>query len=679
MSRPTTTFITLFIALAVVAAAYSAGTSSSFRPGEGGSSSATLPPDGIDRPADPIRPKAVLASNALVPFEACDAFLEYVTSQAVELVGPYGLEDPFYSPRWGGNLALEDAVAVADGVSRASGQGIDYSGSNVQVLGVDEPDIVKTDGERIVVLSEGTLIVADVTGQQPEVIGRMQVGDLAVQNLFLSGDTVLLFGSAWSTVYPIIEADVEYAPVYNSPTVQLIEVDISDDPEIIRTMSIDGRFISARMVGDTVRLVLTSGPVGFDWSFPTGSGLRAERKAVAENREIIEGSTEDNWIPFYVVTDTNGDVTDEGLLFDCDRANQPVEFSGLDMLSVVTIDLGAGLDVVDATGVLATGDTVYASTDSLYVATQNWEVWQWAQTGTEDDRPEGVTTEIHKFDISRNDRTVYVAAGSVSGYLLNQFSMDEYEGLLRVASTSSPNWWGVGSDSESRVTVLGEDDGELVEIGMVDGLGKTEQIYSVRFMEDVAYVVTFRQTDPLYTIDLSNPERPEVVGELKIHGYSAYLHPIGDGLLMGIGQDATDSGRVQGTQVSIFDVSDISDPTRIDQFTLNKGSSSSVEFDHLAFLYWDQTGLAMVPVQQWWWDSKPDSAFFGAVGLRVDDDGYLEEVRRIAHPGGDDEGWDPRAQILRSIVIGDSVYTVSAKGIMRSDLDSLREEAWLSF
>jgi len=128
------------------------------------------------------------------------------------------------------------------------------------------------------------------------------------------------------------------------------------------------------------------------------------------------------------------------------------------------------------------------------------------------------------------------------------------------------------------------------------------------------------------------------VGELKIHGYSAYLHPIGDGLLMGIGQDATDSGRVQGTQVSIFDVSDISDPTRIDQFTLNKGSSSSVEFDHLAFLYWEPTGLAMVPVQQWWWDSKPDSA----------------------------------------IVIGDNVYTVSAKGIMRSDLNSLREEAWLS-
>ena len=210
-------------------------------------------------------------------------------------------------------------------------------------------------------------------------------------------------------------------------------------------------------------------------------------------------------------------------------------------------------------------------------------------------------------------------------------------------------------------------------------LGEAEQIYSVRFLGDVAYVVTFRQTDPLYTIDLSNPREPKVVGELKILGYSAYLHPIGDGLLMGVGQDATDSGRVQGTQVSVFDVSDPSDPTRIDQITLNKGSSSQIEYDHHAFLYWAPSSLAMVPVQQWWWDDNSESAFFGAIGLTVDDDGHLREVRRLAHPGGDDGNWDYRAMILRSIVVGDHVYTVSAKGIMKSDLDSLKEVAWLGF
>ena len=625
------------------------------------------------------RPVGVLASNALASFDACDTFLDYVASHAVDLVGPYGLNDPYGYPRLGGDVFFEESAALDSVEGFAGSQGVDYSGTNVQVLGVDEPDMVKTDGQRIVVLSEGTLIVADITGPEPEVTGRLNVGNHALQSMFLSGDTVLLFGSEWSTFSPLIESDVGYAPVYETPTIRLIEVDIAHEPEIVRSMSIDGRYISARMVDDTVRLVLTSGPVGFEWSYPSGSGLQAERQAIKENREIIENSTADNWIPYYVVTDADGDVTAEGTLFDCDQASHPQEFSGLNMLSVATIDLGHGLDVVDAIGVLATGDTIYASADSLYVATQNWSAFQWAQTGEGSFQPEGVATEIHKFDISNSGATRYVASGTVAGYLLNQFAMDEHNDLLRVASTTSPAWWGGGFESESLVTILEEDGGELVEIGSVDGLGETEQIYSVRFMGDVGYVVTFRQTDPLYIIDLSNPRRPEIVGELKILGYSAYLHPVGDGLLMGVGQDATDTGRVQGTQVSIFDVSDPSLPTRIDQITLNDGSSSQVEYDHHAFLYWEPTGLAMVPVQQWWWGEQSESAFFGAIGLTVDDEGDLREIRRLAHPGGDDGGWDYRAMIMRSIVIGDHVYTVSAKGIMKSDLDSLREEAWLGF
>lgn len=627
----------------------------------------------------PSRAVGILAANALVPFDACDTFLDYVTSQAVDLVGPYGLQDPFTYPRLGQNFFLEDAAAL-DGATRSAAQaGPEYSGTNVQVGGVDEPDMVKTDGERIVVLSEGALIVTDVSGAEPEVIGRLQVGNFSLQSMFLSGDTVLLFGSDWSTFSPVLESELDFSPVYQTPTIRLIEVDISGEPEIVQTMSIDGRYISARMIDDTVRLVLSSGPVGFEWSYPTGSGLRAERKAIDENRQIIMDSTANNWIPYYVVTDPDGEVIAEGILFDCDRANHPQEFSGLNMLSVATIDLGNGLDVVDGTGVLATGDTIYASADSLYVATQNWANIQWAQTFDGTGQPDGVFTEIHKFDISRSDITTYVASGKVAGYLLNQFAMDEHDGFLRVASTTSPAWWGEGFESESLVTILDEDEGELVEIGSVDGLGETEQIYSVRFLGDVAYVVTFRQTDPLYTIDLSNPREPKVVGELKILGYSAYLHPIGDGLLMGVGQDATDSGRVQGTQVSVFDVSDPSDPKRIDQITLNKGSSSQIEYDHHAFLYWAPSGLAMVPVQQWWWDDNSESAFFGAIGLTVDDDGHLREVRRLAHPGGDDGNWDYRAMILRSIVVGDHVYTVSAKGIMKSDLDSLKEVAWLGF
>jgi hypothetical protein len=317
-------------------------------------------------------PRGRLVSNALVPFDACDSLLEYVISHGLDLVGPYGLGDPFGGPIFARDGATTTMAASEAAGSDASGE-VAHSGTNVQVLGVDEPDMVKTDGERVVVLSEGTLIVADVTGLEPRVTGRLQIGDFSVQSLFLSGDTVLLFGAAWSPVMPLAEFDTSIAPVPESAKVQLIEVDISDEPEVVRTMDIDGRFVSARMVEDTVRLVMSSGPVGLEWSYPTGSGLLAEREAVEANREIIRNSDVDNWIPFYVVTDGSGEVTSEGTLFECKGANHPADFSGLDMLSVVTIDIRSGLDVVDATGVLATGDMVYASAESVYVATMGSE------------------------------------------------------------------------------------------------------------------------------------------------------------------------------------------------------------------------------------------------------------------------------------------------------------------
>jgi hypothetical protein len=612
------------------------------------------------------------AGPALVQFDACADFLDYVIEHAVELVGPYGLDSgPIF---WPG--AEFDEAAADDGARTAERT---FSETNVQVEGVDEPDMVKTDGERIVVLSDGALIVVDVTGEEPVETGRISVGELSVQSLFLDGDTVLLFGSVWGhgPIPFLREGDAAIAPIPSTPTMRIVEVDITADPEITGTMTIDGAFISGRMVDDSVRLVLTSSPVGFEWSYPSGSGLRAERKAIEENREIVRNSTEENWIPYYVTTDAAGNVIDEGMLFDCERAAHPASFSGVDMLSVLTVDISAGLDVSDATGVLARGDTVYASEQSLYVATQNWQTWRWIDTGDARQRPDGPTTEIHKFDISDSRRASYLASASVEGYLLNQFAMDEHDGILRVASTTSPAWWGSGPDSESRITMLREISDGLVQVGMIDGLGATEQIYSVRFMGDIAYVVTFRQTDPLYTLDLSNPRRPRLVGELKIPGYSAYLHPVGEGLLMGIGQDATEEGRVLGTQVSIFDVSDLADPKRIDTHTLSEGTNSSVEYDHHAFLYWQ--GLAVIPVQEWRWDDKGEEVFMGAVALRVGDDGSLVDVGQVVHPGGDDKSWDWRAQIHRSVVIGDALYTISSKGIMKSDLTDLAELAWLEF
>jgi uncharacterized secreted protein with C-terminal beta-propeller domain len=198
-----------------------------------------------------------------------------------------------------------------------------------------------------------------------------------------------------------------------------------------------------------------------------------------------------------------------------------------------------------------------------------------------------------------------------------------------------------------------------VEAGRVGGLGKGERVYSVRFAGDVAYVVTFRQVDPLYTVDLSDADRPRVLGELKIEGYSSYLHPIGDGLLIGIGQDATEQGRPTGTQLSLFDVSDLRHPKRLHRAALGSGWSEA-ESDHHAFLYWPRTGLVVVPfVQQ-------------AAGFRVSRTRGVEAVARIVHNA-------PSATIRRSLVVGDSVFTVSDAGVKSSTLATLADEGWAAF
>jgi uncharacterized secreted protein with C-terminal beta-propeller domain len=299
---------------------------------------------------------------------------------------------------------------------------------------------------------------------------------------------------------------------------------------------------------------------------------------------------------------------------------------------------------------------VYASPESLYVATEQWV-----------DRPDpnkpttqqtGVTTALHKFDISSPSKTYYRASGRVPGYLLSQWSLSEYRGILRVVSTETPAWWGAGDESESFLTTLRQNGDALVQAGRVGNLGKGERVYAVRFVGDVGYVVTFRQIDPLYTVDLSDVDRPRVLGELKIAGYSAYLHPIGDDLLLGIGQDADQQGRRLGVQLSIFDVSNLRRPTLLHHAPLGPGWSEA-ESDHHAFLFWPRTALVVIPLEQ------------RAVGFRVGRARGIDKIGQVEHPRD--------AAVRRSLVVGDAVLTVSDAGVKSSSLATLAEEGWAAF
>jgi hypothetical protein len=642
--------------------------------------------------------QAIPVSYGLQPFDACDDFLDYVKGFAVDMVGPWGFENGYWGPRLlGGDVILEEAAVAADGVDDVGAapvttvaslqQGVDYSGTNIQELGVDEPDIIKTDGHRIVVTSGNILYLIDLDGEEPRLAGQVTLDTGWASDLFLLGDRVLVMGYGDTYATPLAEpgiaADAVGEAWYPTPISTITEIDISnvDDPQTERTLYIDGNKISARMVGSSVRVVVSSMPTGFEFKYPETSGLKAERDAEAYNRQVVMDSTIDNWVPYYVLENGSGRVIREGSLLDCSRAHHPEEFSGLNMLNVLTIDLDNSLNIDDAVGVLAGGDIVYSSTDAMYIASSAWHNWELMSETDAENAISEYTTDIHKFDISDPSRTTYVATGRVEGFLLSQWSMSEYDGDLRVASTSSPDWWwGRNQESESFVTVLEQEGGELVEIGKVGGLGEGERIYSVRFIDDVGYVVTFRQTDPLYTIDLSDPANPTVAGELKILGYSAYLHPVGDGLLLGIGQDATEQGRTLGTQVSLFDVSDPANPQRIHTYTLDDGYSS-VEYDHRAFLHWPETGLTVIPVQMWSWDenTETESGFSGAIAVRATRDG-IEEIGRITHAQketGQEAMW--ASPIERSLVVGDSLYTYSYDGILQSDLDTVEPGTFVGF
>ena len=616
------------------------------------------------------------AARALFPFDACDDLLDWTTDHAIDLVGPYGLDGygNYYGPEL--DLVTSAVAEAADGAARS--QSIpSVIGTNLQEVGIDEPDMVKTDGRRIVVLTGSTLQIVLVDGDDLTVAGSLDLGFWS-QHLYLDGDRVIVIApSAGYGPMPLVgdvvfESDIAggFYPA-QSEVATVAEIDISNphDPELARTLQIDGRYISSRMVNGAIRLVVASRPTGFAWSFPEGGGLRSERIAEEENRDIVRNSTIENWLPYYVVTDRRGvdHTVAEGTLLDCHRTHHPDEFSGLTTLSLITLD-PAELAVDDATAVFADGEIVYSSGEAAYVATSRWIDPIVRQSGGQ---PAEMHTMIHKFSLEPN-RAEYRSSGTVPGYMLSQWSMSEWNGDLRVASTTSPQWWDT-PDSESMVTVLRDNGDELEIIGAVDGLGKGERIYAVRLIADRGYVVTFRQVDPLYVIDLSDPTDPTVEGELKIPGYSAYLHPVSGDHLLGVGQDADDTGRTFGLQASLFDVADPSDPRRVDRFTM-KGGHSELEWDHHAFLFDPSDGLTVVPFQRWDESGKGPQA--GALVFEVTESG-IREVGVVSHGGKAEWGWD--LPIRRSLLINGDLVTISEAGVMISSTGSLDTLDWVEF
>ncbi|MEV6488232.1 beta-propeller domain-containing protein [Actinoplanes sp. NPDC051633] len=619
---------------------------------------ATLPlvgctSSGKDPDPVPTTPRVTTALR-LVAFDSCAQLRDDLRAAAKKSVGPYGLGGDVVA--FAADGAMPEGARAAAPANAAADKAAtpEFSGTNTHEAGVDEPDIVKTDGRRIVTISQNKLLVVDAASKK--VTGTLPLGqDVYGGNLLLSGDRALVLVEAAQGFY-----DGPSSPkrpyAYGVGGTKVILVDLAGSPRIVSEFESNARLIDARQTGGAARVVLSSTP---RITFPDLPNTRDDRDRINANRKAIDRAGVDAWLPEWSVT--TGGTVEKGQV-GCGDVRRPPVYSGKSVLSVLTFDIAAPkLDNGRPVAIVADGDTVYGTPTSLYIANdQRWrfDIWR----GGRGDKPPAIETEIFRFAVTGTEPPTYEAAGQVKGWLVNQYAMSEWDGHLRVATTDD-------NAASSAVRVLRPDGDTLKEVGSVGGLGKNEKIYSVRFIGDRGYVVTFRQTDPLYSLDLSDPAKPRVTGELKINGYSAHLQPVGEDRLIGVGQEADDQGRRQGTQVSLFDVSDPAAPRRLAQQVVSSGSSEA-EYDPHAILWWPATKLFVVPISTY-----TTVASAGALALTVTDSG-LTQAGKLTAPL-EAEGYSP--QIRRTLVIGNELWALTETGLQASALSNLEPVATLKF
>ncbi len=423
------------------------------------------------------------------------------------------------------------------------------SSTNNQVQGVDEADIVKNDGRYIYILGDGNLTIIDSNSGKPKVIAEKNVthGNETVQSMFVKGDKLAVILSCYHQKKDIIR-------------MRMFDISDKSAPREMSAIEQSGMYRDARMIDNTVYLLSNYMVINenIDKDKPEEYVPCIDDKAISEDSiSMIEGFEE----PAYLV------------------------------ISAVNIESGT---TTASEAVLGGAENIYADADSLYYTFTNHRV-----NDKEENKYKNTTT-IVKLSLKPDDIST-VATGTVDGKPLNQFSMDEYEGNLRIVTTvtkgeerimdfsgntsySSDDTPSVSvSWSSTTLNALYVLDKELNTIGKIEDLAQGEQVYSVRFDGEIGYFVTFRQTDPLFTVDLSNPKKPEVLSELKIPGFSEYLHPFGDDCLFGFGKSATEQGSVTGLKISMFDVSDPANVTE-NHVTSIASSWSEASGNHKAIM-----------------------------------------------------------------------------------------------
>lgn len=612
----------------------------------------------------------------LVALTDCNAVLDYVRQVALDEMNRQ-IDDNYE------RYAAGNGCYYGGGEDDASGQPSPPSsnpspggptqgtGTNNQVQGVDEADFVKNDGNHIYIAQNGVLRIIDSWPADQTHQVSMTTLPGTPRKLLVNGDALLVY-TAIGDGNGQEECTYGYSCQFSGDgtATQLLAYDISNRaaPRLVRTIDLSGSLIAGRMIGSAIHTVVSqpSALMPAVETFPYEvcneqlSPLQAASKFEAlreTNRIAIMAATLDpTKLP--AITDSNNPVPPAQA---CGAFYASPVADGTSFTSVVSFDL-AELGQISSATIVSQPGAVYASQDALYLAVSH--------TNPYGGDPTVERSAIHKFGISDRARdTHYQASGYVRGHALSQFAMDEKDGNLRMATTSG---YAPSDDAESQITILHRVGDRLNTIGSILHIAPTEDIRAVRFDGDMGFVVTFKKTDPLFVFDLSNPTNPRTLGELKIPGFSTYMHMLDATHLLTIGYDADDHGDFayfDGVMLQIFDVSDPSNPRKVhDHIIGSRGSSSEALTNHLAFTWYPEENLLAVPMTVC---EGGDDGTYGTnltfSGLMVFDAtvlGGFSEHGRVAATLDPDVScgnwWTEASSVVkRSLFLEDYVYAIS--------------------
>ena len=649
--------------------------------------------------------------NMDFPYYELQTFSSY--EELTEFLGSSSYQYSSYDWRSLGGGSMDksfEATAAPDGMNfdESGGETVDYSQTNVQVAGVDEPDVVKTDGTYLYIVSNGKIIIVKAyPTEDADIECEITFNDsIYVQNVFISDLRLVVFAETYD--YPVYKGgaidEMSSSVWYGSPNTYIKIFDLEDitNPVIVKDIVVGGSYSGARMIEDFVYVITTQ----YSYNYDISDGDQVVVPRVMVDDEIKEVPLSDiHYVDIPEKSSTLTNIVSVNIHDDADGVHAEVFLLGNSHTLYVSkgniyVVYSTGYydyvmleELIDELVMPTRPESIkeeFKLVDTLSLEDyQKKTVTEWIIQNYVDSMDEDQKQAIAKAIVRQTERTIihrisiadgeiqYEAQGSIPGFVQNQFSLSEYDGYLRVSTTIEG--WMVRSylssiESQNNVYVL---DMDLEIVGSLEDLASGEQIYATRFIGDKCYLVTFKQIDPFFVIDLSEPANPEVLGELKIPGYSTYLHPYDETHIIGIGRDD------EKVKISLFDVSDLENPIELSKYEIENDdegwywAQSSALYEHKAFLFDKEKNLMVIPVG----DYSKESAYVFDISV----EGGIELKGTITHdlevePEEEYDPWDDYYytgnygnSIKRTLYIEDVLYTVSDNMVKMNDLETLEE------